>query len=47
MTCVRAQELNVRYRQLETAHGLLRRHHEQTRNVEERHLDESQVSKQD
>ena len=35
-------ELNARYRQLESAHCLLRRHHEQTRNVEERHLDESQ-----
>jgi thousand and one amino acid protein kinase len=35
--------LNVRYRQLESQHGLLRRYHEQTRNVEERHMDESQT----
>ena len=36
------KELNVRCRQLETAHGLLRRHHDQTREHEDRHLAQSQ-----
>lgn len=40
-----ADELNVRARQLETSHALLRRHHEQTKELENAQLNECQRMK--
>uniref|UniRef100_A0A914WVB1 non-specific serine/threonine protein kinase n=1 Tax=Plectus sambesii TaxID=2011161 RepID=A0A914WVB1_9BILA len=39
------EELNVRSRQLETAHGLLRRHHQQTMEIETGHVNVLQEQK--